>query len=195
MKRLFDFIFSLTALALLLPVLLMVGVWVWADSPGGALYWQERVGKGGRLFWLVKFRSMSVHRPGPFVTLGHADPRITRAGKFLRRTKMDELPQLWNVLVGDMSLVGPRPEVPHYVALYTEEMREVLSVRPGLTDPASLEGFDEATALSAVADPETHYREVIMPEKVAMQRAYIAKANLWSDVGLIARTFFRIFKA
>ena len=112
----------------------------------------------------------------------------------LRNYKLDELPQLWNVLKGDMSLVGPRPEVAKYVALYTDEMREVLTVRPGLTDPASIAGFDEGERLEAADDPERHYREIIMPEKVQQQLAYVRSATFGSDIRIIARTFFRIFK-
>ena len=137
---------------------------------------------------------MQVHREGAQVTLGTSDPRITSFGRVLRKYKLDELPQLWNVVKGDMSLVGPRPEVAKYVALYTDEMREVLTVRPGLTDPASIAGFDEGERLEAADDPEQHYREVILPEKVVQQLAYVRSATFGSDIRIIARTLFRIFK-
>lgn len=194
MKRVFDALFSATALVLLTPFLLVIAAVVAAESRGGAFYHQERIGRNGVPFRLHKFRSMQVHREGAQVTLGTSDPRITSVGRVLRNYKLDELPQLWNVVKGDMSLVGPRPEVAKYVALYTDEMREVLTVRPGLTDPASIAGFDEGERLEAAADPERHYREIIMPEKVQQQLAYVRSATFGSDIRVIARTFFRIFK-
>ena len=194
MKRVFDALFSATVLVLLTPFLLVIAAVVAAESRGGAFYHQERIGRHGVPFRLHKFRSMQVHREGAQVTLGTSDPRITSVGRVLRNYKLDELPQLWNVLKGDMSLVGPRPEVAKYVALYTDEMREVLTVRPGLTDPASIAGFDEGERLEAAANPEQHYREIIMPEKVQQQLAYVRSATFGSDIRVIARTFFRIFK-
>ena len=194
MKRVFDALFSATALVLLTPLLLLIAAVVAAESRGGAFYHQERIGRHGVPFRLHKFRSMQVHHKGAQVTLGTSDPRITSVGRVLRNYKLDELPQLWNVVKGDMSLVGPRPEVAKYVALYTDEMREVLTVRPGLTDPASIAGFDEGERLEAAADPERHYREIIMPEKVQQQLAYVRSATFGSDIRVIARTFFRIFK-
>jgi lipopolysaccharide/colanic/teichoic acid biosynthesis glycosyltransferase len=194
MKRVFDVLFSATALVLLTPLLLLIAAIVGAESRGGAFYHQERIGRHGVPFRLHKFRSMHVHREGAQVTLGTSDPRITSVGRVLRNYKLDELPQLWNVLKGDMSLVGPRPEVAKYVELYTEEMREVLNVRPGLTDPASIAGFDEGERLEAAANPERHYREVMLPEKVQQQLAYVRSATFGSDIRIIARTFFRIFE-
>jgi lipopolysaccharide/colanic/teichoic acid biosynthesis glycosyltransferase len=194
MKRVFDALFSATALVLLTPLLLVIAAVVAAESSGGAFYHQDRIGRNGVPFRLHKFRSMQVHREGAQVTLGTSDPRITSVGRVLRNYKLDELPQLWNVLKGDMSLVGPRPEVAKYVALYTDEMREVLTVRPGLTDPASIAGFDEGERLEAAANPEQHYREIVMPEKVQQQLAYVRSATFGSDIRVIARTFFRIFK-
>ena len=194
MKRVFDALFSATALVLLTPLLLAIAAVIAAESRGGAFYHQERIGRYGVPFRLHKFRSMQMHREGAQVTLGTSDPRITSVGRVLRNYKLDELPQLWNVVKGDMSLVGPRPEVAKYVALYTDEMREVLTVRPGLTDPASIAGFDEGERLEAAADPERHYREIIMPEKVQQQLAYVRSATFGSDIRVIARTFFRIFK-
>ena len=194
MKRIFDALFSATALVLLTPLLLLIAAAVAAESRGGAFFHQERIGRHGVPFRLHKFRSMHVHRDGAQVTLGNSDPRITSVGRVLRKYKLDEFPQLWNVVKGDMSLVGPRPEVAEYVDLYTDEMREVLHVRPGLTDPASIAGFDEGERLEAAADPEKHYREVIMPEKVKQQLAYVRSATFGSDIRIIARTLFRIFK-
>ena len=194
MKRAFDAFCSAIALVLLAPLLLLIGIVVAAGSSGGAFYHQERIGRHGAPFRLHKFRSMQVHREGAQVTLGTSDPRITSVGRVLRKYKLDELPQLWNVVKGDMSLIGPRPEVAQYVALYTDEMRGVLTVRPGLTDPASIAGFDEGERLEAANDPEQHYREVILPEKVAQQLAYVRSATFASDIRVIARTLFRIFK-
>ena len=194
MKRAFDAFCSAIALLLLAPLLLLIGIVVAAGSSGGAFYHQERIGRHGAPFRLHKFRSMQVHREGAQVTLGTSDPRITSVGRVLRKYKLDELPQLWNVVKGDMSLVGPRPEVAQYVALYTDEMRGVLTVRPGLTDPASIAGFDEGERLEAADDPEQYYREVILPEKVAQQLAYVRSATFGSDIRIIARTLFRIFK-
>ena len=194
MKRAFDAFCSAIALVLLAPLLLLIGIVVAAESRGGAFYHQERIGRHGAPFRLHKFRSMQVHREGAQVTLGTSDPRITSVGRVLRKYKLDELPQLWNVVKGDMSLVGPRPEVAKYVALYTDEMRGVLTVRPGLTDAASIAGFDEGERLEAADDPEQHYREVILPEKVAQQLAYVRSATFGSDIRIIARTLFRIFK-
>ncbi len=194
MKRAFDAFCSAIALVLLAPLLLLIGIVVAAESRGGAFYHQERIGRHGAPFRLHKFRSMQVHREGAQVTLGTSDPRITSVGRVLRKYKLDELPQLWNVVKGDMSLVGPRPEVAKYVALYTDEMREVLTIRPGLTDPASIAGFDEGERLEAADDPEQHYREVILPEKVAQQLAYVRSATFGSDIRIIARTLLRIFK-
>lgn len=194
MKRAFDAFCSAISLVLLAPLLLLIGVVVAAGSRGGAFFQQERIGRHGAPFRQHKFRSMHMDREGAQLTLGTSDPRITSVGRLMRKYKLDELPQLWNVLNGDMSLVGPRPEVAEYVALYTDEMREVLKVRPGLTDPASIAGFDEGERLEAADDPEQHYREVILPEKVAQQLAYVRSATFASDIRVIARTLFRIFK-
>ena len=194
MKRAFDIFFSALALLLLSPWLGAIAIWVMSDSRGGAFYGQTRVGKHGRLFRLFKFRSMTADDEGPEVTLGNRDRRITKVGRVLRRYKLDELPQLWNVMIGDMSIVGPRPEVPKYIELYTAEMLRALDVRPGLTDPGSLAGFDEGEELADAADPETHYLEIIMPRKVALQVAYLENATFLTDIGLIARTFLRISK-
>lgn len=194
MKRLLDAILSGVALIVLAPLMLGLALAVAMGSKGGAFFRQPRVGLNGRPFELYKLRTMRLHHDGAEVTLGTQDPRITPLGRVLRAYKLDELPQLWNVLIGDMSIVGPRPEVQTYVDLYTEEMRQVLSVRPGLTDPASIAGFDEGARLQASDDPQAYYREVIMPEKVALQLAYVREATFGSDIRIIARTLLRIFK-
>jgi lipopolysaccharide/colanic/teichoic acid biosynthesis glycosyltransferase len=190
LKRLIDVVFSAVALVLLTPLLLLLALWIQLDSPGPALFRQERVGRGGRLFRIRKLRTM-VHDPshaGPGITVG-CDERITRAGHFLRRTKLDELPQLLDVLQGHMSLVGPRPELPQYVALYPAAVRDkVLSVRPGITDLASIEYRQESELLAQAADPEREYREVILPAKLQLAVAYVNQASLVFDLKLICKT-------
>jgi lipopolysaccharide/colanic/teichoic acid biosynthesis glycosyltransferase len=185
-----DVVLSSLALVFLAPLLALVALAVMLDSPGPVIFRQERVGRFGARFRILKFRSMRLdaERHGLAVTVGH-DPRITRSGRFLRATKLDELPQLVNVLRGEMSIVGPRPEVPRYVALYPDAVREiVLSVRPGLTDPAALAFRDEAQILGASADPETAYVNDVMPRKLAMYVDYIQRRTVWSDVRIIGDT-------
>ena len=175
-------------LLLLAPLLLTVALWVKLDSRGPVLFRQERVGQFGRPFRIHKFRSMRTDAAGLPLTVG-ADPRITRAGHWLRRTRVDELPQLIDVLWGDMSLVGPRPEVPRYVAHYPPALRErALAVRPGLTDPVSLDFMDEAALLARAADPEREYIEVILPAKLQRAADYAERATLATDLGLLWRT-------
>jgi len=189
-KRLFDLVCSGIGLLLLSPVLVVVAVWIKLDSPGPVMFRQERVGRHGRPFRIHKFRTMRVDAPalGPQITIG-ADPRITRSGQFLRASKLDELPQLWDVFRGAMSLVGPRPEVPRYVAMYPAELRElVLSVRPGITDPASLTYRHESEVLARAADPEREYVEVVMPAKLKLAADYVRQASLAGDLRLIWAT-------
>jgi len=195
LKRTFDFLASLFGLLLLSPLILCIAVWVKCDSKGPIFYRQVRVGKDGREFKLLKFRSMRMgaDRAG-LLTLGDRDPRVTRSGFWLRKTKLDELPQLFNVLVGDMSLVGPRPEVPKYVALYTPEQREILSVRPGITDAASVEMRNEAELMAQQADPEAYYVNVQIPLKIKLAKEYIAQQSFLSDLKLIVRTIGVMFK-
>lgn len=194
MKRLFDIAASLLALGLLSPLLLVLAAAVAITSPGGAFFRQVRVGRNGRPFELLKFRSM---RPGSEargqITVGERDPRITGVGHFLRRTKMDELPQLINILKGDMSVVGPRPEVPKYVALYTPEQRAVLSVRPGLSSLASIAYINENEVLGRSKDPERTYVEEVMPAKLALDLQYVREQSLWLDLSIIVRTALRLF--
>jgi lipopolysaccharide/colanic/teichoic acid biosynthesis glycosyltransferase len=189
-KRLFDVIVAALGLLLLSPLLIAIALWIKLDSPGPVFFRQERVGRGGALFRIHKFRSMRADAPlaGSQLTVG-ADPRITRAGQLLRRTKLDELPQLIDVLTGSMSLVGPRPEVPRYVALYPAALRDkVLSVRPGITDPASIEYRDESALLARAADPERVYIEQIMPAKLRCAASYVDRMSLANDVRLIGAT-------
>ena len=193
-KRLFDVICSALGLVVLSPLLLLAAAWVRLDSPGPALFRQTRVGRHGVPFTIHKFRTMRVE-PGAAITVG-ADPRITRSGRLLRATKLDELPQLWDVLRGAMSLVGPRPELPRYVDLYPIELRDkVLAVRPGITDPASLAFSREAELLAAAADPEREYREVILPAKLRLSAQYAASANLLTDLRLILATLARVARS
>jgi lipopolysaccharide/colanic/teichoic acid biosynthesis glycosyltransferase len=189
-KRLFDILGASVALLLLWPLLLAVALWVKLDSPGPVFFRQERVGRHGVPFRIHKFRTMVTDAParGLQITVG-ADPRITRAGAFLRRTRIDELPQFIDVLRGTMSLVGPRPEVTRYVALYPADLRErALAVRPGITDPSSIEFIDEADRLARAPDPEREYVEVILPQKVRRAAEYAEQATLWSDLRVLWRT-------
>jgi lipopolysaccharide/colanic/teichoic acid biosynthesis glycosyltransferase len=190
LKRAFDIFAALLGLMLLWPLLLVLALWVKLDSPGPVFFRQERVGQGGRLFRIHKFRTM-VHEPeasGLPLTVGQ-DARITPAGRVLRRHKLDELPQLLDVLVGDMSLVGPRPEVPRYVAHYPDHLREkLLSVRPGLTDPASIDHLDESERLGRSSDPERTYIEEILPVKLRQAEHYVDHASLALDLRVLWRT-------
>lgn len=192
-KRLFDVLCAACGLLLLAPLLLLVALWVRLDSAGPALFCQTRVGRFGVPFTIHKFRTMRVE-PGAVITVG-VDPRITRAGRLLRASKLDELPQLWDVLRGAMSFVGPRPELAHYVDLYPTDMRQrVLAVRPGITDPASLAFSHEAELLAAASDPEREYREVILPAKLRLSADYAARASLFTDLALILRTLSRVLR-
>ncbi len=194
LKRLFDIVFAALALLLLCPLLLAVALWVRLDSPGPVLFRQRRVGRGGRPFDIFKFRTMAAgaEAVGPQITVG-ADTRITRAGAWLRRAKLDELPQFYNVLRGDMSVVGPRPEVPRYVALYPPEVRTaVLSVRPGITDLASIAFRDESALLARSADPERTYVEQILPAKLDYALQYMRSHTLWLDLRIIGWTVLAI---
>jgi lipopolysaccharide/colanic/teichoic acid biosynthesis glycosyltransferase len=190
LKRTFDLLLASLGLVLLAPLLLAVAAWIKLDSPGPVFFRQERVGRGGRLFRIHKLRTMRLDAPaqGPAITM-HKDPRITRCGRLLRHYRIDELPQLIDVILGQMSLVGPRPEVPRFVALYPPALREqVLSVRPGITDPASLEFVDEAQLLAQAADAERAYVENILPRKLQRQAEYAQSATLASDVVVLGRT-------
>lgn len=192
-RRLLDVVVAAAGLVVTAPLLAVLAVAIRRTSPGPACFRQVRVGRDGRPFALWKLRTMRADAParGPAVTIG-ADARITPLGRRLRRTRLDELPQLWNVLRGDMSLVGPRPEVPRYVATYGPAERAVLRVRPGLTDPATLDGLDEAAVLAGFADPERAYVEVVLPRKLRRSRAYLVRRTVWTDLGVLARTAARI---
>ena len=193
MKRLFDIVASGLGLLCLSPVFLILAVWIKCDTPGPVFYRQTRVGRYSRDFRLYKFRSMRIgaDRQG-LITVGGHDPRITRSGYFIRKYKLDEFPQLINVFIGDMSLVGPRPEVRKYVDLYTQEQMHVLDVRPGITDPASIRYRNENELLAQTADPDKYYIETIMPDKLRINLEYVARHSFWFDIGLIFKTFKEI---
>jgi lipopolysaccharide/colanic/teichoic acid biosynthesis glycosyltransferase len=194
MKRTIDLVAAATGLVLLAPLLLVIGLLVKLDSPGPVLFRQERVGRDGRIFRIRKFRTMVADAPrlGGAITVGR-DPRVTRIGHWLRRYKLDELPQLIDVLVGDMSLVGPRPEVPRYVAAYPPEARaKVLSVRPGLTDDAALAFIDESAMLAGATDPEREYVEKILPQKLRHYLEYVEHPSVARDLGILCRTLARV---
>ena len=194
MKRCMDVILSLAGLALLWPLGLAVALAIRLDSPGPVFFRQERVGLHGRTFRIHKFRTMRVANAGVLITSAD-DDRITPVGAFLRRTKLDELPQLIDVLRGDMSVVGPRPEVPRYVAMWGDDARaEILSVRPGISDPAAIAFRNEQDVLAAADDPERHYVEVILPQKVAMYLDYVRTRSFLGDLRVIVGTLAEIVR-
>jgi lipopolysaccharide/colanic/teichoic acid biosynthesis glycosyltransferase len=193
LKRLFDIVFSILGLLLFGPLLIVIAVWVKLDSPGPVLFLQKRVGKDETPFLIRKFRTMVVNadKMGKQITVGR-DPRITRSGAFLRKYKLDELPQLFNVLVGEMSFVGPRPEVPYYVQFYTLEQKMVLTVRPGITDYASIKYRDENHLLAEATDPEKVYIEQIMQDKLRLNMEYIERASIVEDLRIILLTIWKV---
>jgi lipopolysaccharide/colanic/teichoic acid biosynthesis glycosyltransferase len=191
LKHAFDLIFAIGGLLFLSPVFALLAMAVKLSDTGPVFYRQPRVGQGGRLFAILKFRSMvlNAEKLGISVTK-EGDPRVTRIGRFLRKTKLDELPQLWNVLRGDMSFVGPRPEVPRYVAHYTTEQRQVLALKPGITDLATLEFRNEEELLRTAEDTEKFYLEYCVPRKIELNLAYARQATIWKDVKIILKTVF-----
>ncbi len=194
-KRLFDIVASAIGLLVLWPVFLVIAVLIKLEDGGPVFYRQERIGYKGRPFKIWKFRTMVVNadKLGKPLTVGR-DPRITRVGYWLRKFKLDELPQLLNVLLGEMSIVGPRPEVPQYVALYAPEQRKVLDLVPGITDPASIKFANEAELLAEASDPEKFYIEHVMPTKIRLNMEYASHATLWSDILVILKTLVRIVR-
>ncbi|RYM35174.1 sugar transferase [Brumimicrobium glaciale] len=190
MKRLFDIVSSAIGLLFLSPVFLVVFIWIKLDSKGPVFYKQVRVGKGGKDFKILKFRSMHQDADkGSLITIGGRDPRVTRSGYYIRKYKLDELPQLINVLKGDMSIVGPRPEVRRYVDLYSKEQLRVLTVKPGITDIASIKYRNENELLEKAEDPDKVYIETIMPDKLKYNLEYIDQQSFMFDIKLIFRTF------
>ena len=193
MKRLFDIIASGMGLICLSPLFAVLAIWIKCDSQGPVFYRQVRVGRGNKDFSLFKFRSM---RPDSdklgLITVGGRDPRVTRSGYYIRKYKLDEFPQLINVFLGDMSLVGPRPDVRKYVEMYTPEQMKVLSVRPGITSLASIRYRNEHDILAAAEDPDKCYIEQVMPDKLAIDLEYVKQATLLNDIRLIFSTFKEI---
>ncbi|MGO0062394.1 sugar transferase [Brevibacillus fluminis] len=195
MKRMIDVILAGAGVLLISPILLVIALWIKADSAGPILFRQQRVGRHGRLFWIYKFRTMVHAGSGnqKLLTIGR-DPRITRSGAILRKYKLDELPQLFNVLKGEMSLVGPRPEVPYYVRYYTDSQRKVLQVKPGITDWASIKYKDESLLLDQADEPEDTYIKHIMPDKLQLNLRYINEASIFKDIQIILQTMLKICK-
>lgn len=189
-KRVFDLLASSVGIVVLLPVFFVIGLLIKINSPGPVLFRQERIGKHFRPFWLYKFRTMVPGAEfGGSITVGK-DARITRVGHFLRRVKIDEFPQLVNVIKGEMSLVGPRPEVRRYVEMFRSDFEEVLSVRPGITDLASIKYRNEAVMLGQAKDPELLYASRILPDKIRLAKAYLRQASFLTDLLIIAKTLF-----
>ncbi len=196
MKRAFDIIFSLTALLLLLPLLILIALLVVLESRGGVFFIQPRVGRNNKDFNVIKFRTMKSNAHGTgLITVGNRDKRITRIGYYLRRYKLDELPQFINVLTGDMSIVGPRPEVRKYVQTYNPRQMEVLKIRPGLTSYASLELISVNEVLARSKNPERTYREEILPKKLELNLKYLREMSMTTDVAIIMKTVRKLFKS
>ncbi len=193
MKRLFDIIFSFLGIVFLSPIFFLITVLMLVTSQGPVIYKQVRVGRNNKIFKILKFRTMYVNADKlGLLSVGDRDPRITRIGYYLRKLKLDELPQLGNVLIGEMSFVGPRPEVKKYVDLYNQEQMQVLNVRPGITDLASIEFHNENELLSYQEDPEAYYINYIMPKKLQINSEYLKERTLIKDVGVIVKTFLVI---
>lgn len=195
MKRVFDLCVSLTILLLFLPFGMIISILIALESRGGIFYRQKRVGRNGNEFNLLKFRTMKPNsdRLGQ-LTVGMRDPRITRIGYFLRKTKLDEFPQFINVLKGEMSIVGPRPEVKAYVDFYNENQRKILQVKPGITDYASLEYFDENRLLGEASDPHEMYIREIMPAKLKLNEKYLENPSVWKDIHVMWSTFKKMLR-
>ena len=194
LKRIFDTTLSLFGLIILLPFMLIIAIFIKFDSKGSIFFKQIRVTKGGREFKILKYRTMRVGSDKySQITVGK-DERITKIGSFLRKYKLDEIPQLINVLIGDMSLVGPRPEVPKYVVLYTDEQKEILKVRAGITDYASIEFSDENDLLASEKNPEEAYIEKIMPKKIELNKKYLSEISVLTDIRIILLTIKKILK-
>lgn len=193
MKRIFDFSVSLVILLLFLPIGSIIAIGILITSKGGVFYRQERIGKKGIPFKIFKFRTMKLNadKTGT-LTVGMRDPRITQIGYFLRKFKLDEFPQFINVLLGEMSIVGPRPEVKEYVDLYTDSQREILNVKPGITDVASLEYFKENELLGQSNDPRKTYIEEVMPAKIELNKTYLRNPTIGKDIQIIWKTFLKV---
>lgn len=195
MKRIFDILFSSLVLIFFLPFGLLIAIFIFLGSKGSAFYTQERVGQFGKPFKLLKFRTMKLNADKyGSLTVGMRDPRITKIGYFLRRSKLDEFPQFLNVLKGEMSVVGPRPEVQEYVNYYNNEQKKILNLKPGITDYASLEFFKENEILGASDDPQKTYIEIVMPKKIEINQRYLQNPTLAKDLKIIYMTFLKMLK-
>lgn len=196
LRRIIDIVGALFGIWITGPLLAAAALWVKLDSPGPIFYRQQRIGLNGKPFKIFKFRTMVINadKIGTLITVGGRDPRITNSGYWLRKLKIDELPQFFNVLFGEMSFVGPRPEVKKYVDLYTPEQRKILEVRPGVTDIASIAYRNENEILEKKADPEAYYQSVIMQRKIKLNRLYLAKRNVCTDILIILKTILRLGK-
>lgn len=194
MKRIFDFLSSLVVLIILSPVILVIAILILIDSSGGVFYHQKRVGLNEKEFGLIKFRTMRPDSDQIKITVGDRDPRVTGVGYYLRKYKLDELPQLINILKGEMSVVGPRPEVKQYTDLYNDRQRQVLTVKPGLSDLATLEYVNESEILAKSTNPEKTYVEEIMPHKLNLNLQYIDQQSFFLDLKIIFKTFSRIIR-
>lgn len=195
LKRVFDFVFSFCFLILLLPLFLLISILIIINSQGPVFYLQSRVGKSNVDFKIFKFRSMYVASDkSSFITIGNRDPRITSVGYYIRKYKLDELPQLINVLLGNMSFVGPRPEVRKYVELYSAEQLKVLTVKPGITDYASIQYSNENEILASSSNPNKEYIEVVMPAKLQLNLKYIKEQSFFTDVKILYLTFLKILR-
>jgi len=193
MKRIVDFVLSALGLVVLSPLLLLIAVLVRLTSPGPAFFRQLRVGRNGRSFILLKFRTMAVLQDAEKGSLEvGSSARVTRVGRVLRKTKLDELPQLWNVLKGDMAMVGPRPEVRKWVDAYPDHWGRILTVRPGITDPGAIEFRNEEDILAAQSEPETYYRNVILPRKLDLYEEYVQTRSFWGDLWILLRTVWAV---
>ncbi|MBT3647146.1 MAG: sugar transferase [Flavobacteriales bacterium] len=192
MIRAFDFFISVLLLVIFSPVLLLLSLWIMLDSKGGILFKQDRIGANSSKFKILKFRTMRLNSESKGLLTVGSDERITDAGKFLRKYKLDELPQLYNVLVGEMSMVGPRPEVEKYVDLYSDDQRKILMVKPGITDRASLEYFEESDILGKSADPESTYIQEIMPRKIVLNMPYVLSPTIGSYFKTLGQTMIKI---
>lgn len=194
MIRFFDIFFSALGLLFFSPLFILISILIKIESTGPVFYKQVRVGKGEKPFFLIKFRSMYIgsEKKG-LITIGNRDPRVTRVGNFIRKFKIDELPQLLNVLMGEMSIVGPRPEVPKYVSLYNDEQREILTVKPGISDYASIKYRNENDLLSTVENPEDYYISVLIPAKIDLNKIYVQNRNICSYFKIIIKTVFSVF--
>ena len=195
MKRTFDILVAAIGLVLFAPLFLLIAILIKVDSKGPVFFRQLRIGRNFRAFEIYKFRTMVQKAPqlGTPITYGH-DSRITRAGRLLRKAKLDELPQLINVLKGEMSFVGPRPEVPQYVELFRRDYMEILTVRPGITDLASLKYRDEASLLGEAVNPEEEYVNHVLPDKIEMAKDYLQRSSFGFDLSVIVKTIFRVFE-